>query len=301
MLIVFRTALSNYSFKPLPQFSVALTNGHPLDFGYQSKNPFLQKPLKENFKPWEEYKIVVTINGRIFKEEKAEHYYASWQIFVLDELNLMHTIEENYATEQKKGWGIFKQELQPTKLISFFEYFQTISNFEMIESLIWHDITFDVRSMVIEGELYKQLKTRTAEQAKKEYEKHPYAEWIKFIRKLVELYTEYTEREKIKLSNECKRLLTSTINMIIDATKKSFEEISADYDGKFEGCRGLCGEEGVYFHPGELERIYPDTVKEAKERARWSFESQIKQFNETHPDDSKIEEKIIDALIDNII
>lgn len=296
-----RTALSNYSFKPLPQFSVTLTHGHPLDFGYQSKTPFLQKPSKENFKPWEEYKIVATINGHIFKEEKAEHYYSSWQIFVLDELSLMHTIEENYATKQKKGWGIFKKELQPTKLISFFEYFQTISNFEMMESLIQHDITFDVRSMVIEGELYKQLKMRTAEQAKKEYEQHPYPEWIKFIRKLVELHTEYTEREKIKLSNECKRFLTSTINMIIDATKKSFEEISADYDGNFEGCRGLCGEEGVYFYPGELERIYPDTVKEAKERARWAFESQIKQFNETRSDELKIEEKIIDALIDNII
>lgn len=296
-----RTALSNYSFKPLPQFSVALTHGHPLDFEYQSKNPFLQMPLKENFKQWEEYKIVVTINGHIFKEEKAEHYYAPWQIFVLDELNLMHTIEENYATKQKKGWGIFKKELQPTKLISFFEYFQTISNFEMMESLIWHDITFDVRSMVIEGELYKQLKTRTAEQAKKEYEKHPYSEWIKFIRKLVELYTEYTEREKNKLSNECKRLLTSTINMIIDTTKKSFEEICADYGGRFKGIRSTCREEDIFIYPGELERIYPDEFKRAKERARWAFESQIKQFNETRPDSLKIKETIIDALIDNII
>lgn len=295
------TALSNYSFKPLPQFSFALIHGHPLDYAYLSKNQLLKKPSKEDFKPWEEYKIIAgTIDGYPVKEKTVEHYYTPWQIFVLDELNLMHTIEENYVAKQKKGWGIFKQELHPSKLIGFYEYFQTISNFEMMESLIRHDITFDVRSMVIEGELYRHLKTRTAEQAKKEYEKHSPSEWIKVIRKLVELYTKYTEREKIRLADECKRFLTGTINMIIDATKKSFEEIIADYDGKFKGCMGLCEEEGVYFHPGELERIYPDTVKEAKEMARWSFESQIKQFNETHPD-VLIEETIIDALIDNII
>lgn len=131
------TALSNYSFKPLPQFSLALTHGHPLDYAYLNKNRFLKKPSKENFKPWKEYKIVAgSINGHPFKEENADHYYAPWQIFVLDELNLMHTIEENYATKQKKGWDIFKQELYPSKLIGFYEYFQTISNFEMMESLI---------------------------------------------------------------------------------------------------------------------------------------------------------------------
>jgi hypothetical protein len=295
------TAINRYSFKPLSQFSFALIHGHPLDYAYKGKSPFLRKPSKEDFKPWEEYKIIAsTIKGHPVKEETVKHYYTAWQIFVLDELNLMHTIEENYATRQGKGWGIFKKELHPSKHIGFYEYFQTISNFEMMESLIWHDITFDIKSLVIEGESYKQLVTRTAEQAKKEYEKHPYPEWIRFIRKLVELYTEYTEREKIKLSLECKRFLTSIINVVMDATKKSFEEISVDYDGKFKGCMGLCDEEGASFYPGGLGRIYPDTVKEAKEMARWSFESQIKQFNEAHPDDL-IKETIIDALIDNII
>lgn len=294
-----RTALRHYSFKP---FSLALNHGHPLYYAYQSKNPFLQKPSKEDFKPWEEHKIIAgTIDGHPIKEETAEHYYTPWQIFVLDELNLMHTIEENYATKQKKGWGIFKQELHPSKLASFYEYFQTISNFVMTESLIRLDITFDLKCSVIEGELYKQLRGRIAEQAKKEYEKHSYSEWIMFIRKLVELFTEYNEREKLKLVDELKRFITSTINMLMDATKKSFEEIKNDYDGRFKGLRCQCRDEGIMIYPGELERIYPDEVKEAKERARWSFESQIKQFNETLPDNLKIEEKIIDVLIDNII
>jgi len=202
---------------------------------------------------------------------------------------------------KRKAGGIFKQELHPSKLTSFYEYFQTISNFVMMESLIGLDITFDLKCSVIEGELYKQLRGRIAEQAKKEYEKHTYSEWIKFIRKLVELYTECTEREKIKLASELKSFLTSTVNMIIDATGKSFENICNVYDGRLEGFRDKGRDEGIMIYPGELERIYPDELKESKERARWSFESQIKQFNETLPDNLKIEEKIIDVLIDNII
>ena len=101
-----RTALRSYSFKPLPHFDFALMHGHPLDVSYRNKNPFLKKPYKDDFIPWEEYKIVAgTLEGRPVREETVEHYYTPWQIFVLDELNLMHTIEENYATKQKKGWG----------------------------------------------------------------------------------------------------------------------------------------------------------------------------------------------------
>ena len=202
---------------------------------------------------------------------------------------------------KRKAGGIFKQELHPSKLTSFYEYFQTISNFVMMESLIGLDITFDLKCSVIEGELYKLLRGRIAEQAKKEYEKHTYSEWIKFIRKLVELYTECTEREKIKLASELKSFLTSTVNMIIDATGKSFENICNVYDGRLEGFRDKGRDEGIMIYPGELERIYPDELKESKERARWSFDSQIKQFNETLPDNLKIKEEIIDALIDNII
>lgn len=296
-----RTALHSYNFKPLPQFDFALKHGHPLDYSYQNKNPFLQKPDKENFKPWEKYKIVAgTIDGHPVKQDTAEHYYTPWQIFVLDELNLMHTIEENYATKQKKGWGIFKQELHPSKLIAFFEYFQTISNFEMMTSLIWHNISFDVKGMVIEGELYRQFESRTGEQAKMEYKKHSDSEWIKFIRKLVELYTEYTKREKIKLASELKRFLTSTVNMIIDATGKSFEDICNAYDGKFKKFLGMGRDENIMIYPGELKRIYPDELKESKEVARISFNSQFKQINETLPDNLKIEEKTIAALINSI-
>ncbi|MBM4056325.1 MAG: hypothetical protein FJ264_16970 [Planctomycetes bacterium] len=296
------TAINLYSVELTSQFYSALKNGHPLDYAYQNQNLFLQKPNRENFKPWEKYIIIAgTLDGYPVKEEKAKHYYTPWQIFVLDELNFMHTIEENYATKLKKGWGIFKKELRPSKLGSFCEYFQTISNFRMMKSLICQDITYGLKSSILEGELYKQLRRRTVEQAINEYGKHSYSEWIKFVRKLVELYMAYNAREKIKLANELKRFLTNTINMLTGATKKPFEEISSAYDGKFKRFGDPGQEEGVVIYPGKLERIYPDEFKETKENAKRIFDFQIKQLNETLPNNLKIKNEIVDALVNNII
>lgn len=297
-----RTAISLYSVEPTSHFYSALKNGHPLDYAYQNKNPFLQKPNRENFKPWKKYIIIAgTLDGYPVKEETAKHYYAPWQIFVLDELNLMHTIEENYATKQKKGRGIFKKELQPSKLGSFCEYFQTISNFRMMNSLISRDIAFGLKSSILEGELYKQLRKRAVEQAINEYGKHSYSEWIKFVRKLVELYMVYNGREKIKLATELKRFLTSTVNMLSDATKKSFEEISSTYNGRYKRFGDPGQDEGVMIYPGKLERIYPDEIKETRERAKRLFDFQIEQLNKTLPDDLKVENKMSDALTNNIV
>lgn len=297
-----KTALCSYSFVPSRQFYFTLKHGHPLDYAFRNKNPFLQRPSKEDFKTWEKYIIIAgTLDGYPVKEETAKHYYTPWQIFVLNELNLTHTIEENYATKQKIGRGIFKKELQPSKLGSFCEYFQTISNFRMMKSLISRDIAFGLKSSILEGELYKQLRRRTVEQAINEYEKHSYSEWIKFIRKLVELYMVYNGREKIKLANELKHFLTSTINVLTDATNKSFDEISSAYDGRFKRFGDPGHNEGVIIYPGKLEQIYPDEIKETKESAKRIFDFQIKQLNETLPDDLKVENKMSDALTNNII
>lgn len=295
-------ALSSYSFPPSPRFKQALKNGHPLDYAYASKNPFLQKPSLSDFRPWREYIIVAgIIEGHPMKEEIADHYYAPWQIFVLDELNAMHTIEENYVTEQKRGWGIFGKNIHPTKLFEYFESFKAISNFRMQESLIWVDMTFGLKQSVIEGALNEQLRARTMEAARQEYEKHSHAAWIAFIRKLVELYKDYLEKEKTRLSDELKWYLTSTINMIMAATQKSLEEISAEYDGRFNGQRQLCREKGAFIYPGELDRIYPDELKLARKKAKQVLDTYLKQFNETLDSNAKIDEGIKDDLIDNIV
>jgi len=295
-------ALSSYCLPKTPYFEQVLENGHPLDYAYRCKNRFLSKPSLDSFKPWEEYKIDAgTIDGYPIKEDTVEHYYSPWQIFLVDEINYMHTIEENYISEQKKGWGILKKELHPSTLIEYSEPFQSVSNFRMMESLIWLDMTFDLRQSTIEGELFRKIMTKIESIAKKEYEKYSHGEWIKFIRKLVERYDEYLEKEKAKLSYELKQFLSSSINIIMDATQKSFEEISNEYDGKFKGVRMQCLENNIVICPGRIEKIFPDELKQAKDRALRVVENYIKELNEILPDDAKIDAKVKDELVDNII
>jgi len=295
-------ALSSYSFPPSSHFKFVLNNGHPLDHAYTGENPFLSMPSSADYRPWSNYKIVAGISeGFTMEEGTTEHYYAPWQIFVIEELNYMHTIEENYVVGERSGWGIFRKDIHATKLINYFESFQIVSNFRMQESLIWHDITFGLKKTVIEGTLNDQLRARTIEAARQEYEKIPHASWIDFIRKLVELYKDYLKKEKIRLSGELKSYITSTINMIVDATLKSLEEISADYDGRFKGLRHFCREKGIFIYPGELERIYPDELKQARTKAKQILANHLKQFNETLASNANIDESNNDDLIDNIV
>lgn len=295
-------ALSTYRSPRTPYFEQVLKNGHPLDYAYTCKNRFLSKPALDSFKPWKEYKIVAgTIDGYPIQEDTVEHYYSPWQIFVVDELNGTHTILENYVAGVRQGWGILNKEISPSKLLEYSELFQTVSNFRMIESLIWFDMTFDLKKSSIEGELLEKILKGVETVAKKEYEKHVHTEWIKFIRKLVELYTKYLEEEKIKLSNELKSFLLSSSNMIMYDTQKSFEEISDEYDGRFKGIRMQCLENNIIIYPGKLDKIFPDELKQSKEWSLWIVEVYINKLNKTLHDDAKIDAKVKEELIDNII
>jgi len=295
-------ALSLYTLRRSLYFKQTQENGHPLDYAYECNNKFLSKPSIDNFKPWEEYKITVeTINGQTIKENTVDHYYSPWQIFIADELNNKHVIIENYITGYKEYWGIKKKIIHHSSLLEFADMFQAVSNFRMMESLIWTDMTSDLKESVVEGEIFETLTTKIAHSAKNEYERHPHIQWIKFIRKLVEIHKSYLERERIKLSNEFMFFLRSTISILIDANKKSFEEISNEYDGKFKGIMSQCIEENVMVYPGMLQQIFPDEIKQSKERSSWQIERYLNELNGLLPDNSKLSTKIKDDLIDSII
>jgi hypothetical protein len=297
-----QSALTSYCLPRNPFFERTLSTGHPLDCAYFDKSPFLHMPSADEFKPWEEYKIIAgTIEGYPIQEDTAEHYYSPWQIFVLDELNERYTILENYVAGSRQGWGIFNKEIRPSKLVEFSEFFQTVSTFMMIEPLIWLDMTLDHKKSSIEGELLEKILRRIEFAAKKEYEKHVHNEWIKFIRKLVELYSKYLEEEKIKLSDELKIFLSNSSNMIMYATQKPFEEICDEYDGRFKGIIMPCIENDIIIYPGKLDKIFPDELKQAKERALWIVGIYINELNKTMPDDAKIDAKVKEELIDNLI
>lgn len=304
-------ALSDYNFKLIGPFmspdgskSFAyqediIKNGHPLDNEYKKHNPFLKAPDKNDFRPWKDYEIVVDIDkdGDPVKRNTAEHYYAPWQIFVVDELNYLHTIKENYLTKERKGRGIVKKNIRKSRILEFSDLFQTTSNFRMLESIIRIIVTDDVKGSVIEGKCYRTLEERTKKIAEKEYAKHNKSEWMKFMRKLVELYNHYTELEKDKLSQELKRLLERTAIMVTMARNIDFETL---YDeGKKSWGRRYIDDIRIYYKG--LGKIFPIEINQLRERALSILPSYIKEVNDWLPEDSKLSDNFHEQLVSTII
>lgn len=276
-----------------------LQKGHPLDDAYINKNPFLHKPSLSSFKPWKDYKIDVmdTRNRLKRKADTADHYYAPWQIFVLDAINYKNTILVNNITNRKTEYF----DLDPLKLLKYSELFQTICDVAMKESLIHTDISLRSKHYIIEGDLFTELTNRVTEVQKKGYQNHPHKEWIRFLRKLVELHELYLGREKSKLASELKHCLGITINIILGATQKSFDDISDEHDGPYKVGTGI--EDDSIIHAGELHRIFPTEIRQAKEHLGWLLPSNIEEFNKILPPNNPIppetSEKLIDELIKN--
>jgi len=310
-------ALSDYNFKLIGPFispdgseSFAyqegiIKNGHPLDNEYKKHNPFLKTPNKSDFRPWKDYEIVVDIDkdGDPVKRNTAEHYYALWQIFIVDDLNYLHTIKENYLTKEQKGRGIVKKNIRESRILEFSDLFQTISNFRMLESIIRIIVTDDVKGSVIEGECYRTLEERTKKIAEKEYAKHNKSEWMKFLRKLVELYYHYTELEKDRLSQELKRFLGSTAIMVMMARNKDldFERLCNEY-GEGNKSWGIRYIDGIRIYYKGLEKIFPIEINQLRERALSILPSYIKEVNDWLPKGStKLPDNFHEQLVSTII
>jgi len=88
--------------------------------------------------------------------------------------------------------------------------------------------------------------------------------------------------EKYLLAYEVKIFLTATVNLIINAKEKDFNQLCTDFDGIPSSLEQE--EEGVTFRSGDLKRIYPDEMEMAIEQFRISFKNIA--------NDTKIEELI---------
>lgn len=284
-------------------FQRALTFGHPLDVAFHAGNSYLFKPRVQDYKPWDQYKVEVNDGPDItIKEDSADHFYAAWQIFVLEELNYMHTIEHNYIADIQTGTGVFDKKCFPSKISDFAGYFQTLSNYKMLRNMILLDISFGIEGRFISGERLASLRKREKIAATNEYIRHPHNEWIRFIRKLVSMHVEYKGKEKLNLLSELERFLSSVIIMVRKATNMSFDEISGEHDGLLVGkAPGTPGEkDGVDIYPGELRLIFPDSQKKERKRAAWTLNSFIDSFNKILPSNVQIAPDLTHKIINRI-
>jgi len=144
------------------------------------------------------------------------------------------------------------------------------------------------------------LEERIKKIAEKEYAKHPWSDWIKFIRKLVELYNHYTELEKDKLSQELKRLLGSTANMVMMARKIDFMTLCDEY-GEGNKSWGIRYIDDIRIYYKGLEKIFPIEINQLRERALSILPSYIKEINKWLPEDTKLSDNFHEQLVSTII
>ncbi|WP_305863654.1 hypothetical protein [Aliarcobacter butzleri] len=231
-----------------------IENGHPFDIAFQEFNPNIKKKSSQN-----------TI-----------HYYTRWQIFIISEiLNHQFFIEKKICSI--KHYHLIKKIKNPfsSSLNEFEDYFQTITNFMMVETLLFDQVFKQVKETngtnIIEGEYLSILNEKIKEISIKHFEKHEFSSWIKFLRKLTELYNNYLKVEKMKLSEEIKVFLSATINMIINTEEKIFENICEAFD--CTSSRTLQMKDNIFFYSGDLKRIFPDDIELSIEQFKLTFKN----------------------------
>lgn len=287
-----------------------LKTGHPLDHACKENNPFLYRPVSKRFRPWREYSIIVeTAEGHQIPVPRVEHYYAQWQIFVLDGLNQnvkkvpISTVSEwEQSFQSKPEWRETLTKVHPSKVLEFEECFQTLADFRMYELLIWNIEWEGVEDVCLEGERAERFEKRVKDLATVHYNKHSPERWIQFIRKLVELHVRYEEREKLKLSKELKRILISAVNINLHATGWGYERLCNEVDG-FVKSRAFIhtASNGSTIYPGKLEQIFPNETKLLREKTKPILQSEVTEMNKFLPNGTPLDPSKIDDLIDELL
>ncbi len=291
------TALDNYRISNIAVLEETLQYGHPLDIAFKNNNPFVKKPVQLDFLPWQNYHTIAGYaEGQPIKEDLAEHYYAPWQIFIIDELNRMHSIEFNYLTNLQKGYDPLRKEIHQSKILKFSDIFQTVLDYRMLEAIIYSMATRKTNTNIIEEGDLDNLSKQICKIAEDEYFAHPQEDWIRFMQKLVELYNNYLKHEKQNLSHMLKQFLKSTAEMIIVARDIDFEQLCNEYNDGYTGC-GMSIIDGIEVYPHGLEEIFPMEAKQLSEHALKVLPGYLKSFYKILPNKFQLHDKLVKQLV----
>lgn len=273
-------------------------NGHPYDRAIKEGNPFVFDPEKEKFKPWKRYDVIAgKIEGDSIPRSKAKHYYAPWKIFMVQELNKKNTDEHNRALGVKCRWGYLDKKLLPSVLEEFMPFFSAITSFKFRRNMLINRHYTPVDQKRIK---WSDVQKRTKILGKELFSTHKYEDWIRFLRKLIELHESYIRDEKYLLSLEMKSYMASTCLFVNYSTDYELKRIGKDVSGKFIGKRDIGREKGVLVYPGRLEEIFADEEYDLENNVRRVFFENFERFNNLLAEEEKIREALFDELFDEL-
>lgn len=280
------------------EFEKAIDDGHPLEQAINNKNPYIAEPGTQRFIKWERFNVIIgKYNSNNMRESRAKHYYSPWKVFFVYDLKALNTDEHNRATGSRRGWGIVDNRLMHSTLVEFIPFFMIVSSFAYRRSLL--SIYYSEKTSRTQQD-WKLIVERKRHIAKGLFPDTIYTEWIRFLRKLIELHERYSDDEKILLSIEAKSYIARTVIFLRNATDYMFEKICADVSGKFEKRSGVGLENGVLIFSGRLEELFPDEKWDLEQNVKWQLVHQLKQFNLQLANNEKIPESLADDLFDDV-
>jgi hypothetical protein len=275
------------------EFNEAIDYGHPLERALLG-NPFVINPEKYKFKAWDRYKVIVH-SGYKIRESRAKHYYSPWKIFFIENLNILNTDVHNRATGFKRYW--IHNQLRPSSLNEFSPYFRIVASFSYRQYLLL--INYLKNTKKTKNDRNDGIK-RTEKLAKKLFSSFSYKQWIRFLRKLIELHEDYREKEKIILSMEAKKCIERTVIFLNFATNHEFLKICDDVSGKMKGILGVGFEDGVSIHPGKLEELFPDEKYDLEQTVKWILNDDLERFNSSLLKKEQLPELLDDKLFEEL-
>ncbi len=279
------------------EFEEAIEHGHPLEQAINDKNPYIVKPDTQRFIKWERFNVIVgKYSSNNMSESRAKHHYSPWKVFFVYDLRALNTDEHNRATGLRRGWRI-NGKLRHSSLVEFIPFFMIVTSFAYRRSLL--SIYYSEKTFRTQQD-WKLIVERKRHIAKGLFSDAIYTEWIRFLRKLIELHERYRGGEKILLSLEAKSSIAKTVIFLRNANNCTFEKICVDVSGKFKKRSGVGLENGVQVYPGRLEELFPDEKWDLEQNVRRLLDHQLKEFNSHLTDNEKIPESLVDDLFDNL-
>ncbi len=257
---------------------------HPIDIAWGNVDG-LERPIEEEYKPWDTCVISLEGVGREVCQPTATHFYHYWQIYELYQVR-----------KQQKGMyrdNVLLPELGPTRTdpLALSVLFDAVSYFQHLyqsqRSLLFQGVQADEDGWISLDETrqddLEQAAQRYAADSMQMYELDQNALYSG-LRRMMDLHASYKEADRARLAEALKADLWRTVEFIYSAFGAPTEEI-AERAGTIRG-----------YASNYLELLFPNRRQETQSKSLNILRSLAQEYNARASDYSMSDDDLENLL-----
>ena len=283
-------------FSQMDEFQKSINQGHPIKNAIEKGHPYVELPEEKTFKKWDRYRVtVVNSSKQSFLRSKAIHFYSPWKIFVVHDLNCLNS----YTHYTVAGWKSRSQSIKiknkPSKISAFKDHFEALSDYSyrinQIVTDYYDNTSHSANNKVTLDKLIKDFSVLTLNT-------FDYKEWLRFLRKLIEIHQRCISKEQYIFSQEVTKYIIRLLNLLMTATNSDMEKMHSDYMGSLIGSAGLGTIDNITIYPSKFEKMFPTIKWELETQLRiWDLlQLMVKDLNNDLINTEQIPESIVDLM-----